>query len=237
MMVEVGDPGVQAQELLSAFPPLESWLLSFLSPCGSVFLQGDVVTPGGGDHLLMVDVDQAGNLSDRGSVAAELIGMDDLWDIVFSQQPGQDVFRCFAVPMTLEKNVEHEPVFVHGPPKPMSNAIDACTHLVQMPPGTPTGFPVAQVFGEEGAKLDAPLAERLMAHLNAALMQQFLHVPVTQGKAVVEPNGVLDDGHGEAVAVRFGVGHGGSAYPDPVKATQPPPDTTRRLELTSISAM
>jgi hypothetical protein len=38
---------------------------------------------------------------------------------------------------------------------------------------------------------------------------------------VVEPNGVLDDGHGEAVAVRFGVGHGGSAYPDPVKATQP----------------
>jgi hypothetical protein len=90
----------------------------------------DVVTPGRGDHLLVIDVDQAGNLSDRGSVAAELIGMDDLWDIVFSQQPGQEVFRCFGVPMPLEKNVEHEPVFVYGPPQPMSNAVDACTHLI-----------------------------------------------------------------------------------------------------------
>jgi len=38
---------------------------------------------------------------------------------------------------------------------------------------------------------------------------------------VVEPNGVLDDRHVETVAVRLGVGHGGSAYLNPVKATQP----------------
>ena len=31
----------------------------------------------------------------------------------------------------------------------------------------------------------------------------------------------LDDGHGKTVAVRPGVCHGGSAYPDPLKATQP----------------
>jgi hypothetical protein len=54
-------------------------------------------------------------------------------------------------------------------------------------------------------------------------VQQFLHVSVTQRKAVVEPNGMLDDEHGETVAVRLGVGHGESAYPDPVKATQPIP--------------
>ena len=60
-----------------------------------------------------------------------------------------------------------------------------------------------------------------MANLNAALVQQFLHVSVTQGKAAIEPNGVLDDGHGETVAVGLGVGHGQSAYPDPIKATQP----------------
>jgi hypothetical protein len=90
-----------------------------------------------------------------------------------------------------------------------------------MPPGTPLGFPVAQVFSEKGSELDTPLAESFMADHDATLVQQFLHVSVAQGKAVVEPNGVLDDGHGEAVAVRFGVGHGGSAYPDSVKATQP----------------
>ena len=61
-----------------------------------------------------------------------------------------------------------------------------------------------------------------MANLNAALVQQFLHVSVTQGKEVIEPNGMLDDGHGETVAVGLGVGHGQSAYPDPIKATQPP---------------
>ena len=38
---------------------------------------------------------------------------------------------------------------------------------------------------------------------------------------MVEPNGVLDDGHRETVAVRLGVGHGASAYPSPIKATQP----------------
>jgi hypothetical protein len=36
------------------------------------------------------------------------------------------------------------------------------------------------------------------ADLNAALVQHFLHVSVTQGKAVVQPNGVLNDGYGEA---------------------------------------
>ena len=51
---------------------------------------------------------------------------------------------------------------------------------------------------------------------------------------MIEPDEMLNNGHGEAakrrqrrcsgqdaVAVRLGVGHGGSAYPRPVKATQP----------------
>ena len=38
---------------------------------------------------------------------------------------------------------------------------------------------------------------------------------------MVEPNDVLNDGHRETVAVRLGVGHGASAYPNPIKATQP----------------
>jgi len=88
MIVKVGDPGVQTQELLSAFPPFESLLRSLLSPCRLVFLLNDVVTLGGGDHRPVVDVDQARELPDRGPVAAELIGMDDVWDIVFSQQLG-----------------------------------------------------------------------------------------------------------------------------------------------------
>ena len=60
-----------------------------------------------------------------------------------------------------------------------------------------------------------------MTDLDAALVEQFLNVPVAQRKAMIEPDGVLDGDHGETVAVWFGVGHGQSDYPDPIKATQP----------------
>ena len=90
-----------------------------------------------------------------------------------------------------------------------------------MPLGTPPGFPVAQVFCEQWTKLDAPFAKGLVADLNAALVQQFLHVSVAERKMVVQPDRVLDDRHWETVAVRLGIGHVGSAYPSPIKATQP----------------
>jgi hypothetical protein len=60
--------------------------------------------------------------------------------------------------------------------------------------------------------------------LNAALVEQFLDIAVTQWEAVTEPDGVLDDRHRESVALGFRVGHGGLAYPGPVKATQPRQD-------------
>lgn len=56
---------------------------------------------------------------------------------------------------------------------------------------------------------------------NTALVEQFLNIPVTQWEAVLQPKGVLNDGHRETVAVGFRVGYGGSAYPNPIKATQP----------------
>jgi len=57
MVVKVGDAGMETQEFLSAFPPPEPLLTSLLSPCGTVGLFDDVVAPGRGDHLLMVNVD------------------------------------------------------------------------------------------------------------------------------------------------------------------------------------
>ena len=170
----------------------------------------------------------------RGPIASQLIGVNDLWDIVFTQDPAQERLRGFGIAVTLEQDVEHEAVLdillssgqaprgaVLAKTKPVSNAIDGCTHLVEMPPRTPSGFAVAQFLCEAGSEFYAPFAQRLMADLNAALVQQFLYVPVAQGKAVVQPNGVLDDSYGETVAIRLGVGHGRSAYPNPVKATQP----------------
>ena len=145
--MEVGDPGVEAQEFLSAFPPPEALLTPLLSPCGAVFLLNNVIAAGATDHLLVVDVRQTRDLPDRGPVAAKLVGMDDLWDIVFPQQSGQEGLRSFSVSVPLKENIEHEAVLVDRPPQPMPEAIDARTDLVQMPAGTPSGFPLASGRG------------------------------------------------------------------------------------------
>jgi len=78
---------------------------------------------------------------------------------------------------------------------------------VETPPGTLSGFPVAYIFSEEGSELDTPFAKGLIADLDAALMERFLHIhiSVAERKAVVG----------------LRVGHGESVSPDPVKATRP----------------
>jgi len=56
---------------------------------------------------------------------------------------------------------------------------------------------------------------------NAALVQHFLNVTVTERKTVVQSDSLLRDDRGKAVAVGLDVRYGWSAYPEPVKATQP----------------
>ena len=69
-----------------------------------------------------------------------------------------------------------------------------------------------QFFGEERGELDVPLAQGFVADLNAALLEKFLDVTLAEGEAVIEPEGVLDDAHRKAVAVRLAVSHGCPAY-------------------------
>lgn len=51
-----------------------------------------------------------------------------------------------------------------------------------------------------------------MTDLNTTLVQQFLNVPLAEGEAVVEPEGVADDAQGKTVAVGLPVNHGSPAY-------------------------
>jgi len=113
-----------------------------------MFLFDDVMTACRGDHLLVVEVTQARDCSNRSAVTRELVGMDELWDIVFTQASGQERLRSLGITVTLKEDVERETVLIHSPPKPVSNAIDARTDLV----------PMAQFFGEERSAFDAPFA-------------------------------------------------------------------------------
>ena len=76
--MKVLDPSVQTQEFLSAFPSPESLLNPLLSPCGTVGLFDDIVAPGRGDDVLVVNVDQVRYILNGDCVTPELVNMDDL---------------------------------------------------------------------------------------------------------------------------------------------------------------
>lgn len=58
------------------------------------------------------------------------------------------------------------------------------THLFQMPPGTPPGFPVTQFLGAQRGELDVSLPQGFVAFLKTAFVEQPLHVTLAQGKTV-----------------------------------------------------
>ena len=45
--------------------------------------------------------------------------------------------------MFLQEDVEHCALFINCPPQPVFDPADDNMHFIQMPPGTPSGFPVA----------------------------------------------------------------------------------------------
>ena len=97
-----------------------------------------VVASGRRNHLLVVDIDEARNLPDRGSIAPELIGKDRVWDIIFTEQPDQEGPCSVGISVLLKQDIQHEAVLVHcssavkrGQPRcsdqdePVSDTIDA----------------------------------------------------------------------------------------------------------------
>ena len=84
--------------------------------------------------------------------------MNGLWNVVFAQQAGEKRFGCLRIPVFLKKNVEHSSLFIHRPPKPVYDTPDDNAHFIQMPAGTTSGFPLAQLLREEWGKFDVPLA-------------------------------------------------------------------------------
>ena len=104
-MVKILDSSMQAEKRLRPFPPLESKLLSLLTSCESMRLFDHVVTSGRGDDLLVVNFSQACDLSDRGPVACELVRTNPVWDIIFTQESGQEGFCGLGVSVALQQNL------------------------------------------------------------------------------------------------------------------------------------
>lgn len=138
--------------------------------------------------------------------------MNGLWDVVFVQQASEECFGCLSITVFLQENVEHGTLFIHCPPQPMFHSTNDNMHLIQMPPGTPSGFPVTQLLGQEWGELDVPLAEGFVADVNSSLMEKFLNITLAERKAVVQPQSVADDTQRETVSIGLLVNHSSLAY-------------------------
>ena len=58
---------------------------------------------------------------------------------------------------------------------------------------------MAELIGVGLPKFPTPLADSFVGHDDAAFEQEFLHVTVAQGEAIVEPDAMADDFTGKAV--------------------------------------
>jgi hypothetical protein len=68
------------------------------------------------------------------------------------------------------------------------------------------GAAMLQLIGVVLPKLETPLADGFMGDIDTAFAQQFLHVAVAQGEAIIEPDAMADNLAGKAVVfVALGV--------------------------------
>ena len=113
--------------------------------------------------------------------------MNGLWDVVFAQQASKECFGCLSITVFLQEDVKHGALFIHRPPEPVFDSTNGNVHLIQMPPGTPTGFPVTSFLSQEWGEFDVPLAQGLVTDDHPALKQQLLHVSLAEREALIQP--------------------------------------------------
>src|SRR5215475_4940868 len=93
----------------------------------------------------------------------------------------------------LHQDVEDIVVLIHRAPQVMALAIDRKEHLIEMPCISRARPASLQLIGVILPKLETPLADGLMGHVDAALAQEFLYVAVAQREAIIQPDAMADD--------------------------------------------
>ena len=179
VLMEVRDSGMQGQEFLRSAGIFEANLAPLLLSCGPMRLFDQVIAASSRDHLDVLHSVEHGKFSNRCSITPELIRVDDVWNVIVQQKPSEKGLCCLGISPILQKEVKDRARFIDSPPQPTIFAPDLDADLVQEPPGTPAGFPVPQFLSEQRCKLDVPLAQRLVAGVDAALLEEFLDITLT----------------------------------------------------------
>src|SRR5262249_8857857 len=109
--------------------------------------------------------------------------------------------RRLLIPPALHEDIQHVIVLVDSAPEVMALPVDGQEHLVEVPFVAWLGAATLQPIRIILPKLQTPLADGLVGHVDAALEQEFLYITVAQREAIVEPDPVTDDFTGKAVVL------------------------------------
>jgi hypothetical protein len=143
--------------------------------------------------------DPGQNLALRRAVALQLIRDDPRYIPQDLEQFAKKHVRRLLITPALHQNIEDVVILIDGSPQVMAFAINSQKYFVQVPfvawLGTSTLQPIRVVL----PKLQTPLADGFMGDVDTAFAQQFLHVAVAQGEAIVAPDAMADDLAGKAV--------------------------------------
>src|SRR5262249_43521662 len=126
----------------------------------------------------------------RRPVALQLIRDDHAWHVLEPLEQLAEKLLCrVLIAPALHEDVEHVIVLIDRAPQVMALPVDRQKDLVEVPLVPWLGASTLQLIRIVLPKLPTPLANGFMGDVDPAFEQQFLHVAVAQGEAIIT-NGV-----------------------------------------------
>jgi hypothetical protein len=110
----------------------------------------------------------------------------------FEQLTKKFLCRCL-VPPALHQDVEDMIVLIDRAPEILALPMNHQQHFVQGPCVAWLGASTLQPIRVVLPKLQTPLADGLVRHIDTAFKQQLLHIGIAQGGAIVQPDPMADD--------------------------------------------
>ena len=148
--------------------------------------------------LPMRDTAQA--LACGGTVASQLIGDDDSWNVreIF-ELLAQELFPSRFIPAAPYEDIKDVPVLIDGTPEIVACAVDPHKHLVQVPCVPRSRTSASQLIGVLLPELQTPLTDRFIYHNDPTGEPELFDIMLAEARTEIQPDTMTVDLRWEAV--------------------------------------
>ena len=133
-----------------------------------------------------------------GLIARQIVGDQAVRDgALCFQELAEGSDRSSSIPSGWHEDVDHIPILVNRPPQVLRPALHPHEQLIEIPRLSLAAPQPSRILQPERP---APLADRLVRDVDAALGEEVLDVPKTEAESLVQPHRVTDDFRRESVS-------------------------------------